>query len=81
MPLPLDDRDAVIFAAHQFGCSVRLIARVLRIGRGTVRTAIARFEGIELVDPPDEVLEALETAEIAEPIVRSPNPPPAPRPV
>jgi hypothetical protein len=40
----LEDRDLVIYAAHQFGCPVRLIARALAIDPARVRQVLAEWE-------------------------------------
>jgi hypothetical protein len=49
----LDDRNLVIFAAHEFGCPVRLIARALGIDPARVRQVLDDWEHAKNSPPED----------------------------
>lgn len=49
----LDDRDLVIYAAHMWGCPIRLIARALELDPARVRQVLGDWEEAKNSPPED----------------------------
>lgn len=62
----LADRDLVIYSAHHFGCSIRLIAAAFGIDPAIVRDTIERFESGEENSSPEDSPKSVRTEEMDE---------------